>query len=382
MVCRKMATEEELIQECLKYNEIMLYGCGEVGKTLLRRLKHRGITIKGFIVTKKGETESAGLPVYSVDEVLDYEGLVVVAARERFHQEILMEIQRCGMGHVVCICEDLFESIKNKLKQPREKLQFNIHIAEHCNLNCRGCYHFSSIAEEEYLKIEEFERDMQRLGELFQGELEEVFLMGGEPLLHPEIEKFFEITRKYFPIGKIKLFTNGILLGNMTDKFWETLNKTKTEIWVTQYPINLDWENIEKTALSKGSKIHSFSGEINGEPVRTLGHQPLDITGERDYITNFDGCYRANYCTLLEHGKMYTCFVSAASRHFNRFFDMDLKVAKEDYVDIYEVKSGRELLEALTRPTPFCRYCNRDDVDIFGRIPWEQTKKKIEEWTE
>jgi len=276
------------------------------------------------------------------------------------------------------MCEALFVNIKNKIKCPKEKLQFNVHIVEHCNLNCRGCYHFSSIAREEYLKIEEYTRDIQRLSELFQEELGEVFIMGGEPLLHPEVEKFFEITREYFPTGKIKLLSNGILLEKMTDKFWRTMAKTKAEIWITKYPIDLDWDKIEKLAIEKGSSIHYF----NREPVRTLGHQPIDITGRRDYITNFDGCYRANHCILLEHGKMYTCFVSAESRHFNYFFNMDLKVSKEDYVDIYEVKSGKELLEELTKPTPFCRYCNRDDIDIFGRIPWTQTKKRMEEWTE
>lgn len=304
--------------------------------------------------------------------------MIIVATRERFHQEMFTEIQRRDIKHAVCISDELFEIIKNKVKWPREKLLFNVHIVEHCNLNCRGCYHFSSIAREEYLKIEEYEKDIQRLSELFSGELDEVFIMGGEPLLHPEVEKFFETTRENFPKGKIKLLSNGILLEKMADRFWKIAKETEAEIWVTKYPINLDWERIEKSAADKGSEIHYF----NLEPVRTLGHQPIDISGGRDYIANFDGCYRANHCILLEHGKMYTCFVSAESRHFSNFFKTDLSVSNRDYVDIYEVKSGKELLENLTKPTPFCRYCNRDDVDIFGRIPWEQTKRKMKEWTE
>lgn len=377
MDCRKLFTEEEMMKECLKHGEIMLYGCGRVGQTLMRRLNQKGIRIKGFIVTAKNETESSGVPVYSVDEIRG-EAFVVVATTEKFHEEILMEIRHRGIEHAACISDVLYENIKNKIKHPREKLMFSVHIVEHCNLNCRGCYHFSSIAAEEYLKIEEYEKDMQRLGELFHGEMEEIFIMGGEPLLHPEVEKFFEITRRYFPIGKIKMLSNGILLENMTDKFWNIVNETETEIWVTKYPVNLDWARIEEIALDKGIKIHYF----NEEPVRTLGHQPIDITGGRDYVANFDGCYRANQCILLEQGKIYTCFVSAESRHFNKFFGMELSVSKEDYTDIYEVESGRELLENLTKPTPFCRYCNRNDVDVFGRMPWETTRRRMEEWTE
>lgn len=189
------------------------------------------------------------------------------------------------------------------------------------------------------------------------------------------MEKFFEITRKYIPTGKIKLLTNGILLKKMKDSFWEAVEKTNSEIWVTKYPIQLDWKEIEKLALRERSILHYF----NQEPVRTLGYQPLDVTGSRDFLTNFDGCYRANTCILLEHGKLYTCFLIAESRHFNKFFNEDLKISEEDYVDIYKAGSGTEILERLTKPTPFCRYCNRDDVDIFGKIPWEQTKKKMEE---
>ncbi len=264
------------------------------------------------------------------------------------------------------------------MKELRQKLYFNIHIVEHCNLNCRGCYHFSSIAEEEYLDIEEYEKDISRLGVLFDGEMQEIFIMGGEPLLHPEVEKFFTVTRKYFPVGRVKLLTNGILLDKMSDSFWNVVKDTGTEIWVTKYPIALNYEKMEEHVLhSWGGVIHYF----NEEPVRTLGHQPLDLTGKRDYMDNFKGCYRANECILLEHGKMYTCFVIAESRHFSKFFDVDLEICKDDYIDIYEVKTGKELLENLLKPTPFCRYCNREDIDVFGRIPWSKTKKEIEEWT-
>lgn len=68
MDVKKLRTEEELMEECLKYSEIMLYGCGEVGQILLRRLNQRGISIKGFIVTEKKDTEIAGQNVYSIHE--------------------------------------------------------------------------------------------------------------------------------------------------------------------------------------------------------------------------------------------------------------------------------------------------------------------------
>ena len=46
---------------------------------------------------------------------------------------------------------------------------FEIHLVEHCNLKCKACDNYSSIAEEEYLDIENFENDMKRMRELFSG---------------------------------------------------------------------------------------------------------------------------------------------------------------------------------------------------------------------
>jgi uncharacterized Fe-S cluster-containing radical SAM superfamily protein len=46
----------------------------------------------------------------------------------------------------------------------RKQLEhIEIGIAEHCNLNCIGCDHFSPLATEEYPDIHSFEQDMERL---------------------------------------------------------------------------------------------------------------------------------------------------------------------------------------------------------------------------
>ena len=62
------------------------------------------------------------------------------------------------------------------------------------------------------LEVHSFERDIKRLSELSNGEVNIIHLMGGEPLLNPNCERFFELTRKYFDKTEIKLITNGILL--------------------------------------------------------------------------------------------------------------------------------------------------------------------------
>ncbi len=84
------------------------------------------------------------------------------------------------------------------MKEARKLLRFNVDIVKHCNLNCVGCGHFSPLASIEFLSPIEFEMDCKRLAFLTEGIIERIELMGGEPLLHPRILDFMQISRHYF----------------------------------------------------------------------------------------------------------------------------------------------------------------------------------------
>ena len=79
----------------------------------------------------------------------------------------------------------------------KKQIRFIVDIVDHCNLNCKGCGHFSPLASKSFLDLETFENDLRRLNELLDGEIYCFEIMGGEALLHPQLEKFIEITAKY-----------------------------------------------------------------------------------------------------------------------------------------------------------------------------------------
>ncbi|WP_290881733.1 radical SAM protein, partial [Helicobacter sp.] len=120
-----------------------------------------------------------------------------------------------------------------------------IHLAEHCNLNCFSCAHFSQLSPAQFPSLEQFSKDMEQLNSLTNGLIGKFHLMGGEPLLNPSCKDFFAITRKYFPNSAIWLVTNGILLNKQPKEFWESCRENNIEIHPTKYPIKIDWERIE-----------------------------------------------------------------------------------------------------------------------------------------
>jgi MoaA/NifB/PqqE/SkfB family radical SAM enzyme len=267
--------------------------------------------------------------------------------------------------------------LSNKKLKPKALLAFDIHLADHCNLNCKGCEHFSSIADEWYLDITGFERDCIKLNELTDGHIERLSLLGGEPLLHPKLIEILNISRKYFNEGLINVLTNGILLLKQPKEFWETCRKNNIEVFITKYPIKLDFTQIEKLSDLYGVKL-VYEGQTSVS-IKTLRLKPLDLNGMQNIKYNFTHCYMPNKCVQLYEGKMYTCAIIPYVKYFNKYFGQTLKVAEEDYIDIHHVENINQIFEFLCRPIPFCRYCKIKSMK-FG-LKWSVSKKEISEWT-
>lgn len=259
------------------------------------------------------------------------------------------------------------------LKKKRKKIQFEICLVEHCNLNCKSCAHFSPLAEPYFLGIEEFERDMKRMGELFDHECDLIWLFGGEPLLHPEINKFMKIAREIFSKGRIGITTNGILLAQKDEDFWRTCHDNDIFFRISHYPIEINAEKIKAMAKKFDVKCHWY---IYSEKDEFLVFA-LDLEGRQNFKKNFALCSFPNSCIGLLHGKLFSCDIPMGFRFFNKEFNKNLQVTEDDYIDIYKAKNKDEIFEKLTRPMPACRYCNRTK---WRPIKWGASKRIIDEW--
>jgi hypothetical protein len=256
----------------------------------------------------------------------------------------------------------------------KTKLGFEVSVCDHCNLNCVSCEHFSPIADEVFLNVEQYKKDCKRLSDLTNGEISWLHLMGGEPLLHPRLNEILEISRKYFLKGHIELVSNGILLLRQNNSFWEICRKNDIVIAVTQYPIKLNHKEIEEKAKETGVKFrYYFIGH------KTMHKKPLDINGKQNIGENLKLCHMFNTCVQLVDGRLYTCIEMAYIKYFNKYFNQNLVVDENDVIDIYKIKTKEEMFERLVKPILFCKYCNIKSTN-FG-IKWCVSKKEINEWT-
>jgi MoaA/NifB/PqqE/SkfB family radical SAM enzyme len=263
----------------------------------------------------------------------------------------------------------------NRRLTKRSLLRFDIHLTDHCNLKCKSCLHFSPLAPPVFQDTGILERDCKRIAELTGGHIADICVLGGEPLLHPNITVCLDIARTYFPSDRIYIVTNGLLLLKQTDEFWQNCVKNDIGIEVSLYPVHLDLEKIKETAERHGITI-GFRGDPSTQR-RTWTRQPLDLDGKQNIEKSHRLCELANFCIQLIDGKLYQCETTAFVKYFNQYFNKNLEISENDYIDIYQVKNLDEILEFLCKPAPFCRYCKTKKVDF---VAWEHSKKEMGEW--
>ncbi|MBQ7155761.1 MAG: 4Fe-4S cluster-binding domain-containing protein [Synergistaceae bacterium] len=252
-------------------------------------------------------------------------------------------------------------------------ISFETHVAEHCNLNCCGCDHFSPLADPEFVDIEEFRRDMERMGKLFSHKCGIIRLLGGEPLLNPEITTLMKIVRDNFTQGDIYIITNGALLAQQDKSFWTACKDNNVQIKISYYPISLDWEKIRAIANEFGVNCQYGTGS-----KALFSKRPLDLSGNGDVHKNFVSCIR-NGCTTLKHGKLYICSFIPHVDIFNRKFHQNIQVTEDDYIDIYQKNiSAGKILWKLAHAAPACRYC--DIASTRNDVSWHVSERKISEW--
>lgn len=267
---------------------------------------------------------------------------------------------------------NLKQILIKKLKKEYKFKYFEVHLTEHCNLNCQSCFHFSPLAEEEFADKKSFENDFAQLSKLANGKIESLVLMGGEPLLHPECTDFFEIARKYFPNAYIQFVTNGVLLPKQSEHFWIAMQKYNIILRPTKYPINIDWQQIESTAKKFNIKVDYFND------IKISQKIPIDITGKINKHKNYKEC-RCNTCYILNKGKIYPCSTAGNIHHFIKYFNLTMENSSKNGIDIYKVKNIEEINKFLQKEIPLCKYCYGSICYPYKK--WEISKKDINEWT-
>ncbi len=378
---------QELLNK-IEGKKIILRGYGVIGEYLYRLI--RQVKNADLLVCEKNSKKEKWLKEVEKIDTISFEDAVkmnteyVFVVASFYNKDVITsELKKEGIPYDRIIYGVTDEAWRYYLKEeeakkriPLKELQFEIDVAMHCNLDCNCCSQFGPIAKKEFVNISSMEKDFKRLNELFDGKAKRIYLIGGEPLLNKEINRCVEIARNNFKTAKIDIFTNGLLLFKIADSFWESCRQYKIGIIVTKYPVNVNYDKMKKLVEDHGLNFEFFGASEDFKYMTPLG---LDVKGKQKAEESFALCSEANNCIKLRDGRLYTCTRPVAIYKFNEFFKTDLQVSDSDSIDIYEAKNAKEILDFLSHPIPFCRYC--DNRSHKEAREWCHSKKVMEEWT-
>lgn len=251
----------------------------------------------------------------------------------------------------------------------RGTLQYlEIHIVDHCNLNCKGCSHFSPLSPPKFIDVKEFEEDLHQLKNHII-EINQLRLMGGEPLLHPNLVEFLTIARKIYPNNNISLVSNGILIPSLKKNVLKTLNKLNIRVDLTIYPTKK--QNLEEYLTI----LNNFG--VASEIVKTdMFYQHISLNNSRDKNISFKDCRSHFYCPALKQGKLYQCSGLAYIHLLFKHFNIKSRHLPEG-LNIYNSKIDfNEIIKFINTPDSSCENC------FYGSnsYKWEISKKEMSEW--
>ena len=256
--------------------------------------------------------------------------------------------------------EDLVRHFRD-IKPEIHNLEFQ--LADHCNLNCKACAHFSNLVREPvFADRKQFQCDLYRLAELFDN-IKEFYLMGGEPFLNEELGDFCRLVKQVFPFTELTVVTNGILIPLMQEQTIQSILDTNTRISISNYSC------IDEKRIIHFLHEHSLMNyEIrNGKEVFTKNLNPY---ADDDVMDVFRRCSRRK-CTFLDKGKVAACTQPFTIRYFNEYFDEHFSTVGG--ISLYEDEiTGFEILERLQQPMEACQYCTIEET-----VEWEASKGKI-----
>jgi len=298
--------------------------------------------------------------------------------------------------------------------KPRLKYT-EIYITNVCNYSCTHCQSLNNFAFKGHQSWKDYESEYRSLSE--QIDIDQIQIMGGEPTLNPEFEKWVNEISNLWPNAKLQIATNGTRLDKLDNKIYQILEKHKGTLWVTCHDIQLydkfldfsktflnnivsdtfindEWKReYEQSKTDLTIKLKTASRTLideNGVEVilewsqsfvpsviDVLDNQSLTIKYNSDPTQAHDICYFKT-CHQINKGKLYKCPLVSILPDFLDQFDVAMSADDRSLAYSYEPltannKNVSKFINAINDPIPQCKFCPSN----YTKHNFVGTKKKI-----
>lgn len=350
--------------------EMYLYGAGRNCKVVMDRILkyYPDIDIQGIIDNyKTGSYE--GIKILTADEVKTDSKVIITLSNPYALVEVCQQLKHMGFKHIYW-CHPYSEGNKRDFLKDEcidahmwGDLIFpyvELHISDKCNLNCRACAHFSPLYTDINADLSVKLNDIRLILKKFST-IAMIKILGGEPLLNEELDRYVVELRKMLPNTFINIVTNGILIPQLSDKTLEAIRNSNVVISITEY-------NPTVALMSKildKLKQHNILYNVFPNVHRQKFNKPLSINSNSKHprLCISEGCI------TVADGLVTRCptlmYVNKVNDRFGTHFPTDGMIRLDNDM------TGEQILEELKKEVPLCKHCIKYEIDwsVCGKEP-------------
>lgn len=175
-------------------------------------------------------------------------------------------------------------------------------VCHHCNLRCRSCAYLAPTLPAVFADPDQLHRDLSQLARTYHAT--EARVLGGEPLLHPDLPAVVEAVRGSGICDTIRLITNGVRLQQAASRLWHVIDEVSISAYPGHEPSAEMIHDLERTAARHDVQLKVKRFTYFRESYSEVGTNDAELV-ERI----FRSCQMANVwrCTTVWQGGVYRC---------------------------------------------------------------------------
>jgi len=244
-----------------------------------------------------------------------------------------------------------------------------------CNLSCEGCTNYSDLTYSGYVRWVDMKQQISSWLQII--DIADFGIMGGEPLINPEIYDCVSGVRDLLPSSQIRFTTNGLLLdrhldildlihniGNIVFKI--TVHKETPELLecIDYIFKRYAWQPVTEFGINRWKTDRNVRFQIN-RPERFIKTFRGTYATMKPYKSNvsdsFAMCIQQT-CPLLYNGKIYKCSTQGLLKDtLARFNNPNYPLWEPHMVDgisiTDSVESIQEFINNFGKPHSICAMC-------------------------
>ena len=269
-------------------------------------------------------------------------------------------------------------------------------ITQVCNLSCVGCTNYSDLQHKGYVPWSDGRLQLESWLERIS--MPDFGIMGGEPLINPEVSNWIYGIRELMPDTQIRFTTNGILLDKTFDVVYQLaeVGNSIFKISVHEQTVELEaiieyifnmfaWEPVTEFGITRYRTKNNFRFQINRPTqfLKTYRNDYYNMFPYDNYSKDAFNICCQQLCPLMHDGRIYKCSTSGLLAETLERFNNPNSSQWEQYLqtgigpDCTDIELT-EFLENFGKPAKVCSMCPTS-ADLKSKIIHLEnvTRKKI-----